>query len=238
MQKACCNVLISSLREENIENAPMISQLLYGETVDVLEKNGDYAKIKTDFDNTEAWILVSHLSAITEEALRIRNFSTVTKNFGVYNLPEGRSLLSIGSEIENPEDNPMKEKTGKAVAETARDFLNVPFLSGGRSFFGIDADGFVQLVYKVHDIPLPRKVDKQSEIGEVLFFTGESEPGDLAFFENENGEINHVGIMLNNYEVIHVFGKVRIDSLDSSGIFNHGLNRHTHKLRFVKRIID
>jgi len=52
----------------------------------------------------------------------------------------------------------------------------------------------------------------------------------------EEGRIIHVGIMLENQKIIHAHGKVRIDDLDCIGIFNKDQNKHTHKLRFVKRI--
>ena len=107
----------------------------------------------------------------------------------------------------------------------------------GRSFFGIDCSGFTQLVFKVHGIKLPRDAYQQAEVGNVLDFVEESEPGDLAFFENEVGKISHVGIMLEDQKIIHAYGKVRIDLLDSTGIFNKDLGKHTHKLRFVKRIL-
>jgi cell wall-associated NlpC family hydrolase len=106
-----------------------------------------------------------------------------------------------------------------------------------QSFFGIDCSGFVQLVYKIHGIFLPRESHQQAEIGEVLSFVEESKPGDLAFFENLEGQISHVGIMLEDQKIIHAFGKVRIDSLDSTGIFNKELNKHTHKLRFLRRVV-
>ena len=69
-------------------------------------------------------------------------------------------------------------------------------------------------------------------------FIEESQPGDLAFFDDSEGNINHVGIMLENFEILHCFGEVRKDVLDHSGIFNHEQNKHTHKLRFVKRLIQ
>ena len=74
-------------------------------------------------------------------------------------------------------------------------------------------------------------------LGEVLDFVEESQPGDLAFFENQEGKISHVGIMLEDQKIIHAYGKVRIDQLDSAGIYNANLKKHTHKLRFLKRII-
>ena len=213
----------------------MISQILYGETCEILENVGNFSKIKMDFDGTEGWTNTNSLA----ESTGIPERFLVEEPFGVYDLKEGRSLLSIGSELDFETEKIEKtEKLRESIAATAKKFLNVPYLWGGRSFFGVDAEGFVQLVFKVHGKALPRKAEKISELGEVIDFLGESEAGDLAFFENEEGKINHVGIMLNSYEVIHAFGKVRLDSLDSSGIYSNDLKRHTHKLRFVKRILD
>ena len=115
--------------------------------------------------------------------------------------------------------------------------MNVPFLWGGRSFFGIDCSALVQLVYKIHGIALPRDADKQAELGEARDFVEESEAGDLAFFEDAEGKVIHVGLVLSPFEIIHSSGKVRIDSLDFSGIYNAEQNKHTHKLRFVKTMI-
>ncbi len=230
---AQCHVLISPLRKENSEQSEMISQMLYGETCEILENNGSFSKIKMDFDGTKGWTNTNHLHPIKE----IPTKYLVEEPFGVFDLKEGRSLLSIGSEVDFPTEKVLKtENLRESIVETAKKFLNVPYLWGGRSFFGVDDDGFVQLVYKVHGIVLPRTAEKQAETGEVIDFLGESEAGDLAFFENEEGKINHVGIMLNAYEVIHAFGKVRLDSLDSSGIYSNDLKKHTHKLRFVKRV--
>ena len=108
---------------------------------------------------------------------------------------------------------------------------------GGKTPFGIDCSGFTQMVYKLCGYQLLRDAKQQATQGEVLSFIEESEPGDLAFFDNEEGEIIHVGIILNDYHIIHAHGKVRIDSLDHSGIFNSDLQKHTHKLRVIKKII-
>ena len=84
---------------------------------------------------------------------------------------------------------------------------------------------------------MPRDASQQVEVGESLTFVEESRPGDLAFFENAEGKIVHVGIMLDNQRIIHASGKVRIDTLDSTGIFNKELNKHTHRLRVIKNIL-
>lgn len=232
--RAQCHVLISPVRREGAEQSEMISQMLYGETCSVLESEGGFSKIKMNFDGVEGWVQSLHIQEVNAGQTK----NTVEEPFGVYDLPEGRSLLSIGSEVVfDTEKTADPEIPRNTIATISRKFLNVPYLWGGRSFFGVDADGFVQLVFKVHQIFLPRSAEKMAEVGEVVDFLGESEAGDLAFFENEDGKIRHVGIMLNSYEVIHAFGKVRIDALDSSGIYSAELKKHTHKLRFIRRIL-
>ena len=115
--------------------------------------------------------------------------------------------------------------------------MNTPYLWGGKSPFGIDCSGFTQLVYKLCGYSLLRDAKDQATQGQVLSFIEESEPGDLAFFDNEDGAITHVGIIMNDYNIIHAHGKVRIDKLDHSGIYNVDSKIHTHKLRVIKKIL-
>lgn len=85
--------------------------------------------------------------------------------------------------------------------------------------------------------PLYRDASQQAREGEPLSFIEESEVGDLAFFDNDEGNITHVGIIMDNNYIIHASGKVRIDRLDHLGIYNPETNKHTHKLRVIKKII-
>ena len=236
MDKGICNVSVAPLRAENSHQSEMVSQLLYGEKVEIIEENGDFSKIKMDFDAYEGWVDAKQISKISEEDFAQKNSRILTEDFEIFNFKVGKILLSIGSEIPSDGEKPLLEATNQSVSETALRFLNVPYLWSGRSFFGIDCSGFTQIVFKVHGIQLPRDAHQQAEMGQVLDFVEESEPGDLAFFENQEGVISHVGIMLNDQKIIHASGKVRIDLLDSMGIFNKDLGKHTHKLRFVKRI--
>ena len=118
---------------------------------------------------------------------------------------------------------------------TAKSFLNVPYLWGGRTHFGIDCSGFTQAVFKLHGINLKRDASMQAEEGSAIENVQKATLGDLAFFENESGKVTHVGIMLNNWQIIHASGKVKIDSIDEKGIYSEELKRYTHKLHSIKR---
>ena len=234
MEKYYCSVSVSPIRAEVSEKSEMTSQILYGETCEIIKTEGLYSKIKMDFDGYEGWVNSSVLKKENSEISK----NLVTQNYGVFDLPEGRNLLSLGSEVAFETENFVNNNNiRESLVESAKKFINVPYLWGGRSYFGIDCSALVQLVYKIHGIALPRDADKQAELGEARDFVEESEPGDLAFFEDETGFISHVGLVLSPFELIHASGKVRIDSLDFSGIYNAEKNKHTHKLRMVKTVI-
>jgi cell wall-associated NlpC family hydrolase len=92
-------------------------------------------------------------------------------------------------------------------------------------------------VYKLLGVQLKRDASQQAEQGQLVDFLTSARLGDLAFFDNAEGKITHVGLMLGNDKIIHAAGKVRIDPIDDQGIFNQDLGRYTHKLRIIKRFV-
>ncbi|WP_139421967.1 C40 family peptidase [Chryseobacterium mulctrae] len=238
MDKGICIVTVAPVRSENSDRAEIVTEILYGESADILEVNKNWTKIKMHYDGYEGWMDTKQIKPVTEEYLANRKVTLITEDFSSVMTLEGKTLLSMGSEVEFPAvASRRSHDVRESVALTAKEFLNIPYLWGGKSFFAVDCSGFVQLVYKIHNVKMPRDTYQQAEIGETLSFVEESQPGDLAFFENSEGKIIHVGIMLDNQKIIHASGKVRIDTLDSSGIFNKEMNKHTHKLRVIKSIL-
>lgn len=233
MQKASCKISVLSIREGKDENSPMISQMLYGEYCTIVKEEGLYAKIQMDCGQVEGWVFA--LSLQKEE--EIISKTLIKESFVKAKTLHGTMLLSIGSEVFLDKEMPMNTEIRENLNKDAYRFLNVPYLCGGRSFFGIDEGALVQLVYKINGIFMPRYAKEQAQMGEIIDFLEESQSGDLAFFQDENSEIVHCGIMIGNSEIIHAFGKVRVDLIDNSGIFNKELNKYTHKLRFIKRVL-
>lgn len=238
MNKGICIVTVAPVRAEGSDKAEIVTEILFGESADILEVNKNWTKIKMHYDDYEGWMDTKQIRPISDEDFAKRKVTVVTEDFSSVLMNDGKTLLSMGSEVEFPVvASRRSHDVRESIALTAKEFLNVPYLWGGKSFFAVDCSGFTQLVYKVHNIKIPRDTYQQAEVGEALSFVEESQPGDLAFFENPEGKIIHVGIMLDGQKIIHASGKVRIDTLDSTGIFNKELNKHTHKLRVIKSII-
>ena len=238
MNKGICTVTVAPVRAENSDKAEIVTEILFGESADILELNKNWTKIKMHYDGYEGWMDTKQIRQISDEDFAKRKTTVVTEDFSSVLMRDGKTLLSIGSEVEFPVvASQRSHDLRESIMLTAKEFINVPYLWGGKSFFAVDCSGFTQLVYKVHNIKLPRDASQQVEVGESLTFVEETAPGDLAFFENAEGKIIHVGIMLENQKIIHASGKVRIDTLDSTGIFNEELNQHTHKLRVIKSVI-
>ncbi|HCN82347.1 MAG TPA: hydrolase Nlp/P60, partial [Sphingobacteriaceae bacterium] len=121
------------------------------------------------------------------------------------------------------------------IESAARFYLHTPYLWGGKSTFGIDCSGLTQMVFKQFGIKIKRDTWQQAEQGKEVNSLAETKPGDLAFFDNSEGRIIHVGILLNNNEIIHASGRVKIDRIDEKGIYSEELLQYTHKLRIIKR---
>lgn len=251
-----CNLSIVPLRLEPKDSSEMVNQLLFGEYFKILEKNKKWSKVKLAFDGYEGYIDNKQFAEITTKefdeltntkkcyAGELIDFITDQHN-NLTTIPFGANLpflnkheIKVGKALYRYEGKVRSEILDKsAIVKTAFLFLNTPYLWGGKSPFGIDCSGFTQTVYKLCGYAILRDAKEQATQGDVLSFIEESEPGDLAFFDNEEGIITHVGIIMNDYNIIHAHGKVRIDKLDHSGIYNADLKRHTHKLRVIKRFI-
>ncbi len=255
MNYGICNLSVIPLRMEPNDRSEMVSQVLFGEHFKVIDKSKQWRKIRLSYDKYEGWIDEKQYLEISKEYYQLLDKATINvtsqlvnfisdKNNELIPIVLGATLPSFKdgqfkiSEKEYTFDGQVTTKKGTkdAIIKTTFLYSNAPYLWGGKTPFGIDCSGFTQMVYKINGIKLLRDASQQASQGEVLSFIEESEPGDLAFFDNKEGEIIHVGIIMANNYIIHASGKVRIDRLDQSGIFNEKLRKHTHKLRVIKKI--
>ncbi len=246
MQYGICSLSIVPVHSEANYHAPLTSQLLYGEWFKILEHRKHWSKIRASFDGFEGWIQNLHYAEISEDlycGLEAKENHSYSRDLVSFVKTENESLMPIlmGSEISNAPllshiADPIPTLNDITLVNTALLYVNAPYLRGGKSPFGIDSAGLSQMVYKIHGIPLKRTAPEQATQGCALSFIEESNPGDLAFFDNKEGEINHVGIILQDNYIVHAHGKVRIDRIDHTGIFNPQTKHYTHSLRVIKKM--
>jgi len=255
MQSAFCCVPVSPLRAEPSHKTEMVSQLVFGERCTILETApGQWVRITCQYDGYEGWCQESHVAETDpvkpyekeEESLTHEWVTPIEYNGHPMYVPLGSSLTGLKSghtywrkkiiHYRGTLWEPAKaQKDVRSIKQTSFQFLNTPYLWGGKSVFGADCSGFTQTVFHFYNISLLRDAWQQAGQGEEVGLLRESRFGDLAFFDNEEGKIVHVGILLNDQEIIHASGKVRVDRIDYKGIIHSETLKHTHRLRTIRR---
>ena len=252
-QFAYNNLPVIPLRSHPDDRSEMVSQVLFGEHFFVNETYSHWAKITLLNDEYQGWIDQKAVQKTTNKSLKeLQSYTTflTTEPFtklssendsfyvpmgsmlpnyykGTFTL--GRTLYTIKTEVA-----PLDFEVEKFI-EVCKKFLKAPYLWGGKTSYGIDCSGFTQIVLGQFGVQLKRDASMQANQGSLVAFIAEAQTGDLAFFENEEGNITHVGIILSSETIIHAHGEVRIDGIDDMGIFNKKTGKHSHRLRLLRR---
>lgn len=251
MQYAVCIVPVAHVRLLADHRAEMVNQLLFGESVTVhaLDKHG-WMHAEGCGDGYKGFCRSNQFLVLEQPLIESYEYTgdwveEIIVNKQMLMIPFGSNLSILKNNIQqcsiefsgNIYSAVLAAPDKKTIIEITSIFLNTAYLWGGKSVFGIDCSGFVQLVFKMLNIVLPRDANIQANMGEPIGFLQEVSCGDLAFFDDEEGKIIHVGILLNDQQIIHASGNVRIDAVDNEGIINSTTHKRTHCLRLIKRII-
>ena len=250
---------IIPVRKEPDERSEMVSQILFGESYEVIDRKGNWLQVVMQFDAYQGWIDKKLFTRLGDAAynqyimvpppvLDAIIMEIEIPGSGPMLIPAGSSLPGFNSEAGTlgPEGRifqvnrvfdqvSLYQKQG--VVTLAEKFINTPYLWGGRSVFGFDCSGYVQVVFKILGVTLHRDASQQALQGDAVSGLSEILPGDLVFFTGETGIVNHVGIAHSPGTIIHCSGWVRKDKLDEQGIYNEALQKYTHHLRQIRRIM-
>jgi hypothetical protein len=251
-----CNLSVIPVRAEPSDKSEIRTQLLFGDHFEIKEITEKWVLIRTAYDDYEGWIDPKQYAEINSDTfLQLQDLKYVSgllvsqpltiEKAEIIHLVPGSTLPLFDGQDLNLADRkykfsgitvkPHADLFSRNIESAAKFYLHTPYLWGGKSTFGIDCSGLTQMVFKQFGIKIKRDTWQQAEQGETVQSLGETKQGDLAFFDNAEGRIIHVGIMLKPDEIIHASGRVKIDRIDEKGIYSEELQKYTHKLRIIKR---
>ncbi len=254
---AACSVSVAPLRREPSHRAEQVSQLLFGERAEILVRDEarDWAHIRCEWDGYEGWCKWGQLAQVSAKDFHAPKRLLSTTHSGIIRLDA--APLPLAAELTGIKKGtvPVGENNGRfkgkkadissivfsveALTDACRLLMHAPYQWGGRSLAGIDCSGFVQVAAKLCGLRILRDAAQQAMMGREVHFLQEAEAGDFAFFDNDEGRIVHVGILIDKHSIIHATdtsGRVVIDTIDNGGIISRSLRRRTHKLRTIRRI--
>ena len=255
---------VTPVRQEPSEGSEQLTQLLFGEVCEVLDRLPRWTKIRSTLDGQEGWVDFKMLEHVGDEAMRLLGDeamgSVLVPMAVATDMETGDELmLTLGTRLPNYKHgtfevlgkqyliNPAgvrgerREAKGEELCAIAQTLLNAPYLWGGKNAMGMDCSGFTQVVYATQGINLLRNAREQMTQGELVPSLAEAQPGDLAFFDHADRDpkatnISHVGLLLSPTEIIHCSGCVHIDTIDELGIHLPD-GELTHHLVQIKRYL-
>ena len=226
---------VAELRAKPELNTGIDTQLLFGETVTVFERSHGWAWIKAESD---AYVGYLPETALTSTANKATHWVTQPRTF-VYSEPDMKRpvmfglsmgsricvvdeaetrgtryvLLATGGAIVNQHVLPIDQTPSSDFVSIAAQFLETPYLWGGKSAFGLDCSALVQMSMLMAGQSVPRDSDMQASTLGVQISHEELRRGDLVFWKG------HVGIMEDEATLLHANGhtmSVARENLDAA----------------------
>lgn len=261
MQYGICSLGTAPVFKSAHAWGQIVNQLLFGELFEVLETDGNFARIRSAHDGYEGWIDSRQAEALDEHefvdfagrrhAVIADAAGIIRRQGGEYPVVRGGSLptnrdgqFMLGSQAYHfsgqtftppPAPTPIPAQN---LANVARSYLNCPYQWGGRSPFGLDCSGFVQVVFKCFGVHIQRDAWQQADDGEEVADPHEARVGDVPIFKSLDGTVHHAGLLLSPEQIIHASSQVKVDRFDPKGIYSEREQRYTHTLLSIRRMAE
>lgn len=236
----------ANMYEEAKFSSQLVTQGTMWEIAEVLEKEGNWIKLKLP-DGYEAWsqdFSTLDLSKDMENMLATLPKVLIHAPFlSLYKTKEMKTpreaVAALGAmfpylekdndiyEVLMPDGSSAYMKQEKLTVADPRDIilctagklLGCSYFWGGKTENGCDCSGLTQMSFKIAGLQLPRDASQQIKVlKKYPLSIKDAQPGDLAFYQNEKANITHVAIMRRSPEFIHSSGEVKLNSFDPKGV--------------------
>ena len=258
-RKAVISTAVAPVHSGATFTSEMITQGLMFESVSIQSEQDNWLNIKME-DRYEGWI---HNFYVSESRVNCQNSIIVTDRYAPLRLQREKdsqiiALLSFGTvvplieqtsgyctiqmingeEAFIPAQQEISRQSRSDILTLATNLFGVPYLWGGKSSFGYDCSGFIQMVLKTAGIYIQRDTSlqiKNKTLEKIQI--DDAEPGDLLFFL-ENNRTNHVAFLLGEGKIIHCSGEVKVESIiEGEPGFSTQLNQYEKIAMSIDRLM-
>ena len=185
-------------RTEPTTDAPIWTQISNSERYNVLSQQDGWVEI--ELDTTSAYVATEYVDVryALNEAIE---FTPMEESSGSSGGKGSSGTGSSGSKGGSSSGTTSSKRT--QIANYATQFLGNPYVWGGTSLTnGADCSGFTMAVMSHFGVSLPHHSGSQASCGRAIS-SSEKRPGDLIFYTDSSGTINHVALYIGNGQVVH-----------------------------------
>jgi gamma-D-glutamyl-L-lysine dipeptidyl-peptidase len=253
-----CRLSVVSVRKEPQVLSLQLSQLLFGDHYEVIGVSADksWIQIRIYFDQVEGWIPLNQHHTIAPEyfdQINSADFkittdvcSTILYKKTPLSILMGSIVPISQSELFKMEEQFAFNGESKSLGQKrefeflkliALKYLNAPEMEGGKTPFGIDGFGLVQMVHRICGYTLGHSLENLQRHGRKVEVES-AKPGDLIFLASLAKGTKSVGLWMEENKILHVDGRVRLDACANGNLLDGETKHESHIIESFRRYLN
>jgi gamma-D-glutamyl-L-lysine dipeptidyl-peptidase len=251
-----CRLAIVPVFEKPDYHSLLHNQLLFGEHYEVTGSKENWVSVQLAFDGSGGWIPQAQHHSISKEyfdQIGLSDYKITTDITATLLYNKNPLSIVMGSivPISNSELFKMEEQLAfmgesKSLSQkrdweylngVLHKYFNAPFLPGGRTPFGIDCAGLVQMAFRICGHALPRTAEQQMKATTSVPSLDKAHSGDIVFFRSATGGQLAPSVLQSAGKVFLIDGHAHQTSIDPKGIKYVGQKKYSWEIEGIGRVV-